>query len=53
MRVMRRTSTRGAGIRESGHTRNWTAVAEVTLNPERDSVIRMALGNDQNTRLAA
>jgi len=39
--------------RWAGHTGNWTAMAAVTLNPERDSVIRMTSVHDQNTRMAA
>jgi transposase InsO family protein len=38
--------------RWSRHTRNWTPVAVVTLNPERDSVVRAALHTNQ-CRLAA
>jgi len=29
--------------RWSGQTRNWTPVAAVTLNPERDSVVKAAV----------
>lgn len=38
--------------RWSRHTRNWTAVAVVTLNPERDSVVLAALHANQ-CRMAA
>jgi transposase InsO family protein len=37
--------------RWSGQTRNWTPIAAVTLNPERDAVIQAALVQSQpNTR---
>src|SRR5215212_1756079 len=37
--------------RWSGQTRNWTPIAAVTLNPERDAVVRAALAQSQsNTR---
>lgn len=38
--------------RWSGRTRNWTPVATVTLNPERDSVVKQATIS-QNTQLIA
>ena len=39
--------------RWSRHTRNWTPVAVVTLNPERDSIIQMAAGDHNINTLAA
>lgn len=39
--------------RWSRHTRNWTPVAAVTLNPERDSIIQMAASGHDKTKLAA
>jgi transposase InsO family protein len=39
--------------RWSGKTRNWTPVGAVTLNPERDSIVRAhSVGNDSHTRVA-
>lgn len=35
------------------HTRNWNPVTVVTLNPERDSVIKAAENADHITRTAA
>ena len=32
--------------RWSGHTRNWTPIGAVTLNPERDSVVRHVTSNE-------
>lgn len=39
--------------RWSGPTRNWTPVGAVTLNPERDSVIRAALARRDKAKQAA
>lgn len=39
--------------RWSRHTRNWTPVAAVTLNPERDSIIQMAASGHDINKLAA
>ena len=39
--------------RWSRHTRNWTPVGAVTLNPERDSVINDAILQAQHNRVAA
>lgn len=39
--------------RWSGKTRNWTPIGAVTLNPERDSIVRaLSAGNDNHTRVA-
>ena len=40
-------------VRWSGTTRNWTPVGPVTLNPERDSVIKTQLAGDNTRALAA
>ena len=37
--------------RWSRHTRNWTPIAAVTLNPERDSVVKAA--TEEKIRSAA
>ena len=39
--------------RWSGSTRNWTPVGPVTLNPERDSVIKASLANHPHQPLVA
>ena len=39
--------------RWSGHTRNWSPIGAVTLNPERDSVIRTHLASNDTQPLAA
>ena len=39
--------------RWSGSTRNWSPVGAVTLNPERDSVIKASLANHQHQPLVA
>jgi transposase InsO family protein len=39
--------------RWSGHTRNWTPVGPVTLNPERDSVVNSAASDMDRQPLAA
>ena len=39
--------------RWSGHTRNWSPVGPVTLNPERDSVVNMAVADHHTQPLAA
>ena len=39
--------------RWSRHTRNWSPVGPVTLNPERESVVTMAMGNTNRQPLAA
>jgi putative transposase len=39
--------------RWSRHTRNWTPIAAVTLNPERDCVVQAATGLEEKTRSAA
>ena len=39
--------------RWSRHTRNWTPVGAVTLNPERDCVVQAAIGTKEKTRSAA
>ena len=39
--------------RWSQHTRNWTPVVAVTLNPERDRVINDAILQAQHNRAAA
>ena len=39
--------------RWSRHTRNWSPVAAVTLNPERDSVVAMQLGSADKKHLVA
>ena len=39
--------------RWSGHTRNWTPVGAVTLNPERDSIIKTHLDSHDSQPLAA
>jgi hypothetical protein len=38
--------------RWSRHTRNWTPTAAVTLNPERDSVVQVAV-HEEKKRSAA
>jgi hypothetical protein len=38
--------------RWSRHTRNWTPVGAVTLNPERDSVVEMASIGENKQPLA-
>jgi transposase InsO family protein len=39
--------------RWSGNTRNWSPIGPVTLNPERDSVVRAAQSSAQSMHLAA
>lgn len=39
--------------RWSGDTRNWTPIGAVTLNPERDSIIKTHLAGDHIQTLAA
>ena len=39
--------------RWSRHTRNWSPAGPVTLNPERESVVAMAIGNTNRQPLAA
>ena len=39
--------------RWSRHTRNWSPAGPVTLNPERESVVAMAMGNTNRQPLAA
>jgi putative transposase len=39
--------------RWSRHTRNWTPIAAVTLNPEKDSVVGMVTKASNNSKLAA
>jgi putative transposase len=39
--------------RWSGDTRNWTSIAAVTLNPERDSVVKTHSGSTEKRLLAA
>ena len=39
--------------RWSRHTRNWSPAGPVTLNPERESVVTMAIGNTNRQPLAA
>ena len=39
--------------RWSGSTRNWSPVGAVTLNPERDSVIKASLKNHQHQPVVA
>jgi putative transposase len=39
--------------RWAGATRNWTPIGAVTLNPERDSIIKAHLGGDHIQPLAA
>jgi putative transposase len=39
--------------RWSGHTRNWTPCAAVTLNPERDHVVSLAAKESHTQQIAA
>ncbi len=39
--------------RWSRHTRNWSPAGPVTLNPERESVVAMAMGNTNSLTQAA
>ena len=39
--------------RWSGNTRNWSPVGAVTLNPERDSIIKAYSGNNDSQPVAA
>ncbi len=39
--------------RWSGNTRNWTPVGAVTLNPERDAILKTHLASNNNQPLAA
>ena len=39
--------------RWSRHTRNWSPAGPVTLNPERESVVAMAMGNTNRQPMAA
>ena len=43
----------GNPARWSGRTRNWTPVGVVTLNPERDSIVKAHSGNTNQQLLAA
>ena len=38
--------------RWSRHTRNWTPIATVTLNPERDSVVQLAVHEEKKRSVA-
>ncbi|MDP2792524.1 MAG: IS3 family transposase, partial [Sulfurisoma sp.] len=39
--------------RWSGDTRNWTPIGAVTLNPERDAIIKTHLAGNNTQALAA
>ena len=39
--------------RWSQHTRNWTPIEAVALNPERDVVVSMAVQSDSNQMVSA
>jgi putative transposase len=39
--------------RWSGHTRNWSPIGAVTLNPERDCILKTQLAGNDNQPLAA
>jgi hypothetical protein len=40
-------------VRWAGHTRNWTPINTVTLNPERDQIIKTHLADNHIQPLAA